>query len=107
MWNYYYSVVGVIEKWINFKQNVSLWRNHEGIDLWFLRKIRNTLLYGGSYDEINITWKINDTIIKFFMICLNINLSEREWVKIVNVLQRYRNAFSLKVLNRCLLKLVG
>lgn len=66
------------------------------IIFWFSWKIRNTLLHGGSYDENKIIWEINDTIIKFTKIRLHMDISEREWANIVDVLQSYRSSYSFK-----------
>lgn len=65
--------------------------------IWFLWKRRNTISHDGAYQERKIFWEINDTIIKFFKVRFHIQVSGREWSKIVDDLQyiKIHNSFKL------------
>lgn len=65
---------------------------------WFLWKIRNTLIYGGSNNERKIIWQLNENIIRFIKVRFYMKLEEREWTNIIGSLYKYRVFYSFKVI---------
>lgn len=61
--------------------------------LWFLWKIRKTILHGGAYHKTKLIWKINDNILKFIKLKFKMQLAGRSWPNIMDALQAYKDTF--------------
>ncbi|WMV29180.1 hypothetical protein MTR67_022565 [Solanum verrucosum] len=119
VWAYFSKAAGLLGPWIQVKQVIrKRWDTHgnprqkrvyqaiPNVNLWFLWRMRNTLLRGGAYTIKKVIWDISNTIKNFIEMKFKCTIIPNTWPQMVALLEVYRPVFQTQVV-RWLMPPVG